>query len=347
MKKFISLLLVLTLMFSLVACGGSDKATDDAAVEPSAGSEPESESSAESKEADSTAASGEKVKVGFVVKSLADQFWVLVKAGAENTAAELGNVELTFIAPNAESDVQAQVDMIQNLVGQGIDVLCVAPSSPDAVLPVLQQAHDAGIKILAVDTDTTFPEKLSFIGTGNEAAGKLGGDYVVEKLGKDKKAIVLRGRLGDPTHDQREAGWVAGLEAGGYEILEVQAADSEAEKAMNITQNLLTKYDQIDVIVTTADSMAQGAQRAVEATGMDVQVMGFDGTVPVVEMTVEGKFMGTVAQDPYNMGVVGIKEAVKVAQGETIEDRIDTGAVVVGQENAEDFLAQLKERLGE
>lgn len=331
-KRLLAMLLTGAMVFSLTACGGS---TDGTAAE----------GGAQSAEGGSTG--GETVKVGFVVKSLSDQFYVLMKAGAEAEAKKMGNVELKFIAPNSESDVQGQVDMIQNLVGQKMDAICVAPSSQDAVLPVLQQADDAGIKILAVDTDSVFEKKLTFIGTGNTPAAKLGGEYVCSQFPAGSKAVILRGRLGDTNHDERQAGWEEALKAGGIEILEVQAADSQAEKALNVTQDLLAKYGDIDVICTTADSMAQGAQSAVDAAGAKTKVMGFDGTIPVAEGTAEGTYMGTVAQDPYNMGVVGVQEAVKAAQGETIENRIDTGAIVVTKDTAADFVADIKSKVGE
>lgn len=345
MKKALSLVLALMLVVALAACGGTADSSVPAADEPASVAADEPASVAD--DAAEPAADNSDIHVAFVVKSLSDQFYVLMKAGAEQAAAEAG-IELTFVAPNSESDVQGQVDMIQNLLGQDIDAICIAPSSDDAVQPVLEQAEAAGIKVLAVDTDTSYPGKLTFIGTGNTAAAKLGGEYVVEKLGEGKNAIILRGRLGDQNHDEREAGWVEGLEAGGYTILEVQAADSEAEKGMNVTQNLLTKYDNIDVICCTADSMAQGAQRAVEAAGKldTISVMGFDGTLPVCEMTIDGLFLGSVAQDPFNMGVVGVQEGIKAAKGETIEARIDTGAIIVGQDNAQDFLDELNARLG-
>ena len=73
------------------------------------------------------------------------------------------------------------MDMIENLIGEGVDALCVAPSSPDTVLTAFEHATQQNIPILAVDTDTTYEKKLTFIGTGNEAAAKLGGEYMVEK----------------------------------------------------------------------------------------------------------------------------------------------------------------------
>lgn len=336
-KRLLALLLAGSMVFALGACGAEDKPADT--KDPAASGEP----------ADPAPAAGEKVKVGFVVKSLADQYWVLVQAGAKDAAEAAGNVELTFIAPNSESDVQGQVDMIQNLVGQGIDVLCLAPSSPDTVLPVLQQADEAGIKVIAVDTDLPgFDKKASFIGTGNEDAGKIGGLFAAGKYGEGKNAVVLRGRAGDTTHDQREAGIVAGLKEGGMNVLEVKAADSEAEKAMNVMQDLMNRYDNIDVVVTTADSMAQGAERAISGAGKTIGVIGFDGTIPVCEIVAAGSevMLGTVAQSPYKMGVLGVENAVKLAAGETIETRIDSGAEMISADNAADFVANLKEMVG-
>lgn len=332
-KRLVALLMAGAMAMSMTACGG-DKGGAGAA----SGSKP----------AGSGAASGGDMEIGFVVKSLADQYWVLVKAGAEAKAKELG-VKVNFTGPNAESDVQGQVDMVQSMIGKKVSALCLAPSSPDTVLPTLQQAVDANIPVIAVDTDLPgFDKKVSFIGTGNEAAGKQGGEYAASLVGSGKKAIILRGRLGDTTHDQRTAGYEAGLKAGGVEVLEVKAADSEAEKAMNAIQDLMNVYPQIDIIVTTADSMAQGAQRAIENAGKDIPVIGFDGTIPVCELIANGSVIkGTVAQSPYKMGELGVENAVKAAKGEAVEARIDSGTEMITVENAAEFMANLKKMVGQ
>lgn len=319
-KRTLSALLAAAMAFSLSACGDQSGQADPAA---------------------DGAAEG-KTTVGFVVKALDDPYWMLMKAGAEDKAAELG-VEVKFIAPNSESDVQGQVTSIENLIGNGINALCCAPSSPDAVLPVFERADKAGIPVLAVDTDTTFAGKKTFIGTGNESAAKLGGAYVAEQLGEGKNAVIIRGRLGDTTHDEREAGYRAALEEAGWTIIEVKAADSDAEKAMNITQDIIQRYDNIDAILATADHMAQGAQRAIEAAGSDIAVLGFNGSASAVELVLQGKMLGSVAQAPYEMGASGVENAVKAAKGETLEARIETGAEVITAENGQAYLDEISE----
>lgn len=323
-KRMIALALVSLLTLSMTACGSDAPASSDA--EP--------------------ADSGDAVHIGIVVKSLADQHWALVKAGAEAKAKELG-VTVDVIGPNSESDVQAQVDMIDNLIGQQVDALCLAPSSQEAVLGSLQNADDAGIPILTIDTDTTFENRLSFIGTGNVAAAKMGGEAAGKVVGEGAKAVILRGRLGDPTHDQREQGFREALEAAGVEVIDVKAADSDAEKAMNIMQDLLQVYDDIDLVCCTTDNNVLGAQRAVEAAGAKTLLMSFDGTSNVCELILQGKVLGSVAQNPYAMGELAVENALKAINGESVEARIDSGAEVIMAENAEKYLADLKEKAGQ
>ncbi|MDF2524554.1 MAG: substrate-binding protein [Clostridiales bacterium] len=339
-KRFLSLAMSVAMIFLAVGCGANNTSSA-AKTQSAATAAAQTQAQAQAK----TQTQSGNITVGFIVKSLADQYWFIVKAGAEAKAKELG-VGLKFIAPNSEADVQGQVTMIEDLVAQKVSALCIAPSSADAVLPALEKANKAGIPVLAVDTDTKFDKKLTFIGTGNEAAAELGAKFAAEKVGKGKKAVILRGRLGDKTHDDREAGLKKGLQAGGIEILEIKPADSEAEKGMNSTQDLLNKYPQIDLIITTADSMAQGAQRAVEAAKAKTLVMGFDGTIPVAEMTAQGKFLGTTAQSPFNMGAMGVEYAVKAIKGEKINPRIDTGAEVIHAENAKSFVDKINKLLG-
>ena len=322
MKKILALLMAMAMVISMVACSTPVKEEDTK---------------------ETPTAEGQQIKVGFVVKSLADQHWILVKAGAEKAAAEHG-VELTFIAPNSESDVAKQVENIETLVASGIDVLCIAPSNDETVLPALQNAVDEGIKVIAVDTDSSLADKVAFIGTGNEQAAKDGALWAGKEIGEGKKAIILRGRLGDATHDDRENGIKAGLEEAGIEVLESQAADSTEEKAMSVIENLLQKYPEIDLVITTADSMAVGAYNAIKAAGASTQVYGFDGTIPVAEKVAEGEMLGTTAQSPVDMGVIGIESAIKIMNGESVEAVIDSGAKVIEKSNAAEYKADLEAR---
>jgi len=336
-SKVLAILLAMMMVLSITACGGTEK-NKQAETTPEATEETTEETTDDEAGQDTADTGGtEKIKVGFVVKSLADQHWVIVKAGAEKAAAD-NDVELTFIAPNSESDVAKQVENIETLTAAGVDVICVAPSNDETVLPALENAVAAGIKIIAVDTDSSLSEKVCFIGTGNENAAREGALWAGEQIGEGGTAIILRGRLGDVTHDHREAGLKAGLEEKGITILETQAGEPTEEKGMNITENLLQKYPDASLVITTCDAMAVGAYNAVEASGASAQVYGFDGTIPVSQKVAEGEILGTTAQSPFEMGILGVETAIKIVKGEQVDSVIDSGQKVVNQENAQDYI---------
>lgn len=326
MKKLFVLLLTLAMALSLVACGG-DTSTDTA----------EEDTTTEDTESSSDESSSDTCSVGIVVKSLDNDYYMTLKEGAEARAAEVG-VDLTFVAPNAETDVQTWVNVVSDLIAAQVDVLAVCPADDAACLPIIREAGEAGIDIIAVDNDTAYEGKLSFIGTSNYDAGKLGGEYCAEQVGEGANAIILRGPTGSSNHDERQDGFVDALEAGGVTILEIKDANCVAETAMTAIEDLMTVYDDIDLICCTNDLMAIGAQRAVDAAGLDAKVFGFDGSADVCQGTLDGLYLGTVAQDPYQMGVLAIDNALALFNGETIPERIDSGCAVVTAENAQEFL---------
>lgn len=319
MKKFFALLLALSIALSLTACGGAEESTPD-------------EQTGGGGEATSTCS------VGIVVKSLDNEYYTTLRDGAEARAEELG-VDLTFVAPNAETDVQTWVNMVSDLIAAQVDVLAVCPADDAACLPIIQEAGEAGIDIIAVDNDTSYEGKLSFIGTDNYEAGKMGGEYCAEQVGEGANAIILRGPAGSSNHDERQNGFIDALEAGGVTVLEIKDANCVAETAMTAIEDLMTVYDDIDLICCTNDLMAIGAQRAISDAGLETKVFGFDGSADVCQGTLDGLYLGTVAQDPYQMGVLAIDNALALFNGETISERIDSGCAVVTAENAQEFLS--------
>lgn len=330
------------IMVSLAGCGGKDDTAKTAAGQERA------EDTADAKEnKEDKGASEGPVRLGIVVKSLSDQYYTLLKKGAEDRAEEVGNIELTVIAPNSEADVQKQVENVETLLAKGVDVIGIAPAHNETLLPVLQQAVEQGVKVMAVDNDTTLEEKVTFIGTENETAAYEGAKWAGKQIGEGGNAIVLRGKLGDSNHDEREAGLQKGLEETGINVLEIQTADCEEQKGLQVTENLIQKYDNIDLVITTADTMSMGAYRAIEQAGMTdkIQVYGFDGQYSFAKLIAEGKVLGTTAQDPYTMGIIAVDTAVSIANGEEVNPRIDSGQIIVTQENGAEFVKDLESKL--
>ncbi|MCX7970222.1 MAG: sugar ABC transporter substrate-binding protein [Negativicutes bacterium] len=285
-----------------------------------------------------------KIKIGMVVKALNSDYWKMVESGARAAGKDLG-VEVAVLGPNAETDVTGQVSMIEDQITRKVSALVVAPSQPSSIGPVLEKAKQAGIPVVLCDTDAKWDDKVSFVGTGNRQGGKLAGEYLAGQLPEKAKVLILRGALGDATHDERAEGCIEALAAGDLEVAAVQPANSERAMAVSVTENILQSRQPFDAVFATNDEMALGALKALDAAGKDVIVVGFDGSLDALNSIEAGDLDATVAQSAYNIGYKGVEAAVKAARGEKVDKRIDTGTEIIDKDNVQEKLAQMAEQM--
>lgn len=330
MKKLLAGIMASLMVFSLAACGGAPATSGDTG-----------KNSAPSEGTKDT----KKLKIGVVYKTLSSEFWSYMKAGAEAAGKEL-DVELSILGPNSESDVMAQVGMIEDLISQNVDALCIAPCQPEAVVSALAGAKEKGIPVVFVDTDAGYDAKASFIGTGNTSAAKLAGEHILKVSGEGKKIAVIGGLLGAQTSDERILGYKQSLE-GKATILDVQPGDATADKAMAVMENYLQKFPEIDAVLSTNDDMAMGAVRAIEQNNRKgIKVIGFDAISAAVDLIMSGDMEASIAQDTFGIGYKGIEVAMKAAKGEKVEARIEVPAKLITKENAQEYKESLAKMLG-
>ncbi len=288
----------------------------------------------------------EPIKIGVVVKALNSDFWKTVEAGAKAAGKDLG-IEVEVLGPSAETAVSEQIDMIEDQITQRVSALAVAPSQPASAIPVFDQAKAAGIPVVLIDTDAQWDDKVSFVGTGNYNGGKQAGEFIAEKLGKGGKVVILRGAVGDPTHDERSNGAIEVLKEKGLEILDIQPANSERGLGMTVMENMLQVHSDIQGMFATNDEMALGALRAIQAAGKEIITVGFDGSPDALKSIEEGELTASVAQNSFNIGYQGVVAAVKAVRGEAVDKRIDTGTKIISKDNVKEEQQKLKEILGQ
>lgn len=285
---------------------------------------------------------GGKVKVGVILKTLSSEYWQYVASGVKAAEKDLG-VEVALQGPASETAYDEQNSMLETMLADNsIQALVVSPLQPDSVVAMLGNTDKP---ILFVDTDAPFKKKVSYIGTGNEAAAKGGGEYAAKQAGSGAEAVWIGGVKGNTTSDEREAGFTAGLEAGGAKVTVQQYGEGLGDKAASIMENVLTSSPNISVVVANNDDMAAGAARAAKAAGKKMTIVGFDGIKAGVQNVIDGSVSATVAQDPFGMGYKSVEAAVKAVKGEKVESFIDTGSTVITKDNAEEYLAKLDKQL--
>lgn len=264
-------------------------------------------------------------------------FWAAVEAGAKAKGEELG-VEVIVVAPPAESDVQAQITQIEDLIAQGVEGIALAPTDPNALAPVVDAAKAAGIPVVFVDTRGS-NEGVTFIGTNNEVGAALAADFMCKNLPAGSDVAILQGLISQSTGQARAEGSKKGLTDCGLNVVAEQTAEWDRAKGLSVTENILAGNPNIKGIFASNDNMALGAVEALKAANklQDVMVVGFDANPDAANSILAGEMTASVAQAPGNMGGFGIQALVDLKAGKTLDAWIDTGTVLVTKDNAADY----------
>lgn len=334
LKKIICCALTLSLVVVCAACGNTTTASSSKSEDTKAASEMQSES---------TNIDVSNLKVGVVMKSF-DEFQQSVMDGAKDAAIELGIPEknITMVAPTNETEVMAQVTMVEDLISKDIDILILAVNQEDTLMNALNSAADAGIQIVFADTQAeSFDRAVTYIGTDNKSAAYEGALAFGDTIEAGSNVVILRGKLGDVNHEARTNGLTQALEEKGHTVLEVQDANCETDKAASAMEAWITKYPGgIDAVMVTSDSMAVGAAQAIKGAGLydDIQICGFDGFQSAISLVQTGEISMIIGQKPYGMGYDAVKCGFGALNGETYDSYINPGIVIINNENYEEFL---------
>lgn len=265
-------------------------------------------------------------------------FWAAVERGAKDAARAM-KVNLVVLAPPAETDVQAQISQIEDQIAKGVKAIVVAPTDVSALNTTFDKARARKIPVLFVDTDGTWPHKMTFIGTDNRAGGALGGKFLCDSLKGQGQVAIITGVMTTQSIRSRVEGARESVKKCNLTVAAELPADSDRAKGQQVMEDILTSKPAVRGVFAANDLMALGAAEAVKARGKTGQILivGFDAIPEAAQAVLKGELAASIAQNPSNMGKFGVENALKVLQGKTIPKRIDTGTTVVSKKNAQQY----------
>ena len=293
--------------------------------------------------------SEDQVRIGFVPKSLNQEFWVNTKKGAEAGGSE-ADAEVITQAAGSDLEIAEQIDIVENLLAQHVDALVIAPSSSDLLKPVLERAA-AEIPVVLIDSDIPgWKPKTAYVGTENVVGGVKAGKYIAEQLDEGGTLAVIAGIPGSQVGIDRVDGLKRGLDegGGGVEIVKEIPGNFEREQSVGAMEDILQTHPDVDAVFCANDQMALGAIEAIAARKKtdDIMLVGFDGALEATQKIIAGEMQATVAQDPYGMGRIGVETARRELDGKSVKRKVDTGARLITPENAEKYFEEVRGKLG-
>jgi fructose transport system substrate-binding protein len=298
---------------------------------------------------------GGDIKVGLITKTETNPFFVKMKEGAQSAAQSAG-ADLQSFAGKKDGDNESQVAAVESLISAGAKGFMITPSDSKAIVPSLDKARQAGLLVIALDTQTEPPDAAdATFATDNFAAGEAIGKWAAgtfEKAGKEAKIAMLDLNPDGVSVDvQRDQGFLTGFgvdvgdntkigDEDDPRIVGHDVTDGAEEGGRTAMENLLQKDPEINLVYTINEPAAAGAYEALKAAGKekDVTIVSVDGGCPGVENVKKGVIGATSQQYPLKMAEMGVKAVVDFAKTEKKpeptagKDFVDTGVTLITDE---------------
>ncbi|MCX8955129.1 MULTISPECIES: ABC transporter substrate-binding protein [unclassified Ruegeria] len=285
-----------------------------------------------------TMSSAEDIYIPLVSKGFQHQFWQAVKSGAEQAAEEYG-VTITFEGPDNETMVDRQIDMLAAALANNPKAIGFAALDSQAAIPLLKQADEKGIPIIAFDSGVDSDIPVSTATTDNQAAAALAADKMAEMIGgKGKVAVVAHDQTSRTGIDRRD-GFVNRI-AEKYpdiEVVTVQYGQGDHLKSTEVTKAILTANPDLNGIFGTNEGSAIGVVNGVQELGTEgLVIIGYDSGKAQKDAIKSGLMAGAITQNPVGIGYETVKAAVAAMKGEEVPALIDTGFYYYDASNIDD-----------
>ena len=274
-------------------------------------------SSSEEESGDGGEASGDYT-IGFSVSTLNNPFFVTLNEGAEAKAAELG---ATLTVVDAQDNASKQASDIEDLIQQEVDLIMINPVDSEAVAAAVESANSASIPVITVDRSAAGGEVVSHIASDNVAGGEMAAEHLVSIVGEGAAVVELEGVPGSSAARERGEGF-NNIAADSLDVVAKQTANFNRSEGLSVMENILQANPDITGVFAHNDEMALGALEAIEASGKDIAVVGFDATDDAVKAVEDGRLDGTIAQKPEMIGEMAVETAVQSLEGEEVEASI-------------------------
>ena len=271
------------------------------------------------------------------IKDDTNDFWSSLISGCKMAAEEYGS-KLEIMAPDKEENIEEQNRLLKAAIEKEPDAILFSPSSMSASDKLLKKAKEKGIRITYIDSYTEEELQDLTVATDNVEAGRRLGEYARTLLDKDSRLAIVSHVKGVSTAVEREQGFREGLGDYAKNIVEVVYCNSLFEKSYELTNELMKKYPDLEMIAGMNEYSAVGVGRAVSDAGAKdrIAVVGVDCSQEAINLMEMGVYKGIIVQKAFRMGYMGVEETIHMLNGDSVAKNIDSGCELVTPDNMYD-----------
>lgn len=256
--------------------------------------------------------------IGLSVSTLNNPFFVSLKKGIEKEAKKRG---MKVIIVDAQNDSSKQTSDVEDLIQQGVDALLINPTDSSAISTAVESANAVGVPVVTIDRSAEQGKVETLVASDNVKGGEMAVTFIADKLGKGAKVAELEGVPGASATRERGSGF-HNIADQKIQVVTKQSADFDRTKGLTVMENLLQGHPDIQAVFAHNDEMALGALEAINSSGKDILVIGFDGNKDALASIKNGKLSATVAQQPELIGKLATEAADDILHGKKVQKTI-------------------------
>lgn len=336
LARAISSIAAITMVFSLVACGGSSSK-----VESTQSAKPSETAQASEAAAPSTEAA-KKLVIGFAQVG-AESAWRTAETQSIKDEAAKRGYDLKF--SDAQQKQENQIKAIRSFIQQKVDAIVVAPAVSSGWDTVFKEAQDAKIPVILVDRGVDCDPSLysTFIGSDFIEEGKNACIELAKAMGEKGNIVELQGSVGASAATDRQKGFAEELKNHpDLKIIKTQSGDFARAKGKEVMESFLKSDGKnIQGVYAHNDDMGMGAIQAIEEAGLkpgvDIKIVGVDGIKDAFQAMVDGKYNATVECNPL-LGPQVFDAAETLVKGGTVEKWIKSQEGIYPADKAQEAL---------
>lgn len=256
-------------------------------------------------------------KIGLIVSTLNNPFFVDLKTGVEKQAKKLG---YEVIVLDSQNDPAKEVSNMEDISVKDVDLVLLNPVDSDSAIASVMVANNLDLPVITVDRVANGGKVVSHVASDNAEGGKMAADYLIKQLNNKGNIVELEGTAGSSATRDRGAGFDDEIKNSNLKIIAKQSADFDRTKGLSVMENIIQSKGNIDAVFAQNDEMALGALKALQDANMDnVLVVGFDATDDAVASIKKGQMSATIAQQPILIGETAVNLANKYLSGEKVD----------------------------
>lgn len=264
-------------------------------------------------------AEAETYTIAYATHAMDAEYWVLMERGVAQACEDYG---VTYLMQCHNRDESLMVSTCQNFLQQDIDGLIISPAKPEALTPIIMQAHAQNIPVVIADMGDGGNDDDGFVLTDNYLGGQMAAEYALahfaENPPKSKQVAVIRLNPEVVVAQERSNASVDTMTAAGYEcVIDLQVTTGTVEIGYETMQDILAAHPDISAVFCGNDRTAVGAATAAQDAGItDILITGFDADSNGIEGIKQGTVACTVQQFSFDIGYTAVETMLSLLKGE-------------------------------